>query len=102
MVIYCSCNQILPCICPVAHLVLMRLQENSVQANKKREMWKVVDSKSTSHFQREMVQIVRGETLVANGCRSAAKHGLFDIISKSFFLFGRRDINDLSSQLLNI
>lgn len=82
--------------------MLMRLQENSVQANKKREMWKVVDSQSTSHFQREMVQIVRGETLVANGCRSAAKHGLFAIISKFFFLFGRRDINDLSSQLLNI
>lgn len=43
--------------------MLIRLQENSVDAKKKkkeREMWKVVDSQSTSHFQREMVQIVRG------------------------------------------
>lgn len=49
---------------------------------------KVVDSQSTSHFQREregeMVQIVGWETLVAVGCRSAAKRGLFAIISESF------------------
>lgn len=65
-----------------------------MEANTKRKMWKVVDSQSTSHFQRELVRVVRGET------RSAAKRGLFGIISKCFS--GKRDINDLSSQLQNI
>lgn len=45
----------------------------------------------TFRERQRVVQIVGRETLVANGCRSAAKQGLFGVISK--FFFGRRDIN---------
>lgn len=40
--IYCSCNQILPCVGPAARRVLMRLQENRVAANKTPQMWKLL------------------------------------------------------------
>lgn len=74
MLIYCSCNQMLPGVCPAARSALMRLQENSAEAETRVEMWKVVDSQSTSHFQREMVQI----------WQVCSQAGLSGIISESF------------------
>lgn len=93
--IYCSCNQILPCVGPAARRVLMRLQENRVAANKTPQMWKLLTAN----------QVV---TLGGSWCcwweeaEPAPRRQLAAVSQSAFCSFWRRDGNDLSAQLRNI
>lgn len=93
--IYCSCNQILPCAGPAARRVLMRVQENRVAANKTPQMWKLLTAN----------QVV---TLGGSWCcwweeaEPVPRRQLAAVSQSAFCSFWRRDGNDLSAQLRNI